>query len=87
VRYREIYRELESSIPDMTVVSTVIAQNSLGGHLGHLSPEQETVFEQFKDSCAEQSLSKPVSENDDDAGDGIADDGTLLYAILEQTPD
>ena len=68
----------------MTVINRVAEHDPLAGHLGRLLPEQKTAFEQFKGACIEQELCRPASTNDGDFGDGITDDGTLLYVALLQ---
>jgi len=68
----------------MTPINHVAHHDLLAGHLGRLLPEQKTAFEQFKKLCFGQELCKPASTNDDDSGDGISDDGTLLYITVQQ---
>ncbi len=66
----------------MTVITRVGEHDPLAGHLGRLSWAQKAAFEHFKALCVEQGLCMPTSPNDDEFGDGITDDGTLLYDTL-----
>ena len=51
------------------------AETRLKGHLGHLTHEQETAFEQFKKLCIEEGLYTPAT----DEARASHDDGTLMY--------
>lgn len=77
---------MATSGPAHRVTSAVEMFGYPQGHLGHLTPEQETSFEQFKEYCREQGLYRPAVLPSAGAGTGAGlvaqnashDDATLL---------
>ena len=63
--------------PAHRVQSAVVEYGYPQGHLGHLSPEEEAAYKNFKVLCAEKGYYKPGNGEDEDA---THDDATLLYA-------
>ena len=62
--------------PAHRVQSAVVEYGYPQGHLGHLSPEEEAAFKNFKVLCAEKGYYKPGNGEDVDA---THDDATLLF--------
>ena len=65
--------------PAHRVQSAVVEYGYPQGHLGHLTPEEEAAFKNFKVLCAEKGYYKPGNGEYDDA---THDDATLLYATF-----
>jgi hypothetical protein len=62
--------------PAHRVQSAVVEYGYPQGHFGHLSPEEEAAFKNFKVLCAEKGYYKPGNGEDADA---THDDATLLF--------
>ena len=62
--------------PAHRVQSAVVEYGYPQGHLGHLSPEEEAAFKNFKVLCAEKGYYKPGNGKDEDPSH---DDPLLLY--------
>ncbi len=51
-------------------------ETRLRGHLGHLTPQEDTAFDEFKTLAAKEGFYKPAT----DITKASHDDGTLMYA-------
>lgn len=61
--------------PRLPPPSASLERTRLQGHLGHLTPKEETALTTFKKLCADRGFYKP----DDGVGQASHDDGTLVY--------
>lgn len=66
---------MSTSGPAHRVQSAVVEYGYPNGHLGHLTPEEEEAFKNFKLLCAEKGVYKPA----DGETPASHDDATLLY--------
>jgi hypothetical protein len=71
---------MSTSGPAHRVQSAVVEYGYPQGHLGHLSPEEEAAFKNFKVLCAEKGYYTPGDGEDVDA---THDDATLLFVPFE----
>ena len=55
------------------------AETRLKGHVGHLTTQEESALQQFKQLSAKQGFYTPAT----DTKKASHDDGTLVYAILK----
>ena len=51
---------------------------STRGHFGHLTTEEQSAFNAFKQKCVAENLLEDTTSSGDDLKVGIYDDGTLL---------
>lgn len=54
------------------------AETRLKGHLGHLTTQEESAFEDFKELAAKEGFYKTAT----DSTKASHDDGTLMYAVF-----
>jgi hypothetical protein len=69
---------MSSDGPAHRVQSAVVEYGYPQGHLGHLSPDEEAAFKNFKIVCEEKGVYKPGTDDEP----GTHDDATLLYEFL-----
>ena len=55
------------------------AETRLRGHVGHLTKEEESSFEEFKRLCVKAGFYNPATIDQK----ASHDDGTLMYAVLK----
>jgi hypothetical protein len=58
----------------MATATPPILHTVIAGHLGHLTPEQEAAFENFKDALSKANLYRPAT----DTRSASHDDATVL---------
>ena len=55
------------------------SESRLRGHVGHLTKEEESAFEEFKKLCIKEGFYTPATADHK----ASHDDGTLMYGTLE----